>query len=341
MRVTKTTAFLQVLIIFIAFISFGCSKSSSISSTLVGDWARSSEFEGVSRSEAVSFIIGDTLYMGGGFDGTNRLTDFWAFNQSTGTWYRRADFPGTARNSAVGFSANGYGFIGTGFDGINKLNDFWKFNPATNSWTRVADFPGTARYGAVAFGINNKGYVTTGYDGTYLKDLWQYDPTSNSWSQKASLGGDKRSNAVVFVYNNSAYVVTGINNGSYLNDMWVYDPTANVWTEKRKISNATDQTFDDTYGTNIVRSNAAIFLIDSKAYLTGGTNGTVMSTTWEYDIASDLWAQKTSFEGASREGSIGFTLKNRGYITSGNNSSAYYDDLWEFLPTTAVNANNN
>jgi len=321
--------------------AYSCTKSSVTSTDLVGNWARSSEFEGVGRTEAVSFTIADKVYVGGGYDGTTRLNDFWQYDQSNGTWYRKADFPGVARNSAVAFSVNGKGYVGTGFDGINKLKDFWEYDPASDTWTQKTDFAGTPRYGAVAFSIGSKGYITTGYDGNYLKDLWEYDPSTNTWLQKASLAGSKRTDAVAFVSDNKAYVVTGVNNGSYLNDFWAYDPATDSWTEKRKITSVSDDAYDDDYGTDITRSNATIFIMNNKAYLSTGNRNGIIGTTWEYDIANDLWAQKTSFEGTAREGGLSFTINNRGYLTTGNTSSSRFDDLWEFFPNDAVNANDN
>ncbi|MCH5686214.1 hypothetical protein LWM68_19320 [Niabella sp. W65] len=41
---------------------------------------------------------------------------------------------------------------------------------------------------------------------------------------------------------------------------------------------------------------------------------------------------RTSFEGASRQGAIGFSLGGVGYITTGTGGSTYFDDLWEFYP---------
>lgn len=340
MKLTKLS-FLVLLISGIAFTMGSCSKSSSSSSDLTGDWARASEFEGVGRTEAVTFTIGDKIYVGGGYDGEDRLNDFWEFTQSTGTWKPLASFPGTARNSAVAFAINGKGYVGTGYDGLNKLKDFWEYDPASDKWTKIADFEGSARYGAVAFSIGSYGYVSTGYDGNYLKDLWRYDPSSNTWEQMASLTGSKRTDAVAFVYSNKAYVVTGVNNGSYLNDFWVYDPAANSWVEKRKITSSSDESYDDDYGSNITRSNAVIFLMNNKAYLTTGTRSGVLGTTWEYDIANDLWAEKTAFEATAREGALAFTVGGKGFVTTGNNSSSRFDDLWQFLPDNEQSDDNN
>jgi hypothetical protein len=81
--------------------------------------------------------------------------------------------------------------------------------------------------------------------------------------------------------------------------------------------------------------------MNNKAYVATGNRSGVIGTAWEYDIANDVWAEKTGFEGTAREGALAFTINNRGYITTGNNSSSYFDDLWEFLPDATVDATNN
>ncbi|HQD09195.1 MAG TPA: hypothetical protein PLQ65_05995, partial [Flavihumibacter sp.] len=136
----------------------GCTKSSS-SDTLVGNWVRRSDFEGVGRSEAVAAQLNGKAYVGLGYNGTDRLTDFWVYDNTSDFWQKKADFPGTARNSAVAFAANGKIYVGLGYDGVNYLKDFWAYDPGANTWTQVADFGGSARYDAVAFGIGDKGYV--------------------------------------------------------------------------------------------------------------------------------------------------------------------------------------
>jgi len=270
-----------------------CTKTSSTSTDTSGNWVKRSDFEGVTRSEAVSFVIGDTAYIGLGYDGTNRLGDLWAYDQVNNFWHQEAHMPGTGRSSAIAFTAAGNGYIATGYDGLNMLQDVWQYNPANNSWSKKNDFAGGARYDAVGFSISDKGYVSTGYDGNYLKDLWQYDPASDLWAQQISMGGSKRPAAVAFVYNNKAYVCTGSNNGSTagVNDLWVYDPTATpVWTEKRKISNVSTDAYDDAYA--IIRSNAVAFVMNGKGYITTGENGAVLNDTWEYDFTNDLWVKK-------------------------------------------------
>jgi N-acetylneuraminic acid mutarotase len=81
--------------------------------------------------------------------------------------------------------------------------------------------------------------------------------------------------------------------------------------------------------------------MNNKAYLCTGNRSGIIGTAWEYDIANDTWAEKTSFEGTAREGALSFTIKNQGYLTTGNNSSIRFDDLWKFFPDVEVNTNDN
>ena len=119
------------------------------------------------------------------------------------------------------------------------------------------------REGMTAFSINSVGYVLGGEDadGTAYKDMYAYQPTTDTWSKVADFGGDKRSNAVAFVIDDIAYVCTGISNGSYPNDFYKFDPTEGsigTWTELRKISDISDDSYDDDY--DIIRTNSYNFV---------------------------------------------------------------------------------
>jgi len=296
------------------------------------------QLNGVARSEAVSFTIGDTVYVGTGYGGTARLSDFWAYNAQSNSWLQVANLPGAARNSAVGFTIGNQGYVGTGYDGANLLNDFYRFNPTNNTWDTIPPFAGTARFDAVAFGIGNYGYLATGFDGnTYYNDFWQFNPTmgaKGTWVQKKNFGGQKRGAAVAFVYGTKGYVVTGTNNGTECGDFWYYDATADQWVQLRDIFNSnTSQTYDDKY-IDIERDNAVSFVIGSTAYLITGENGYLVPATWAYNFADDQWTSISPFQ-PSRQGAVGFSSNGYGYITTGKSSSAdsvYLNDLIKFDP---------
>ena len=327
------------LIFSTAIITQGCDASEDSSDDLVGNWKRSSDFDGNARSEAVTFTIGDQVYLTTGTTDRDRFKDLWEFNLVRQYWSQKADLPGVARNSAVGFAIGTKGYVGTGYDGSNRLNDFYEYDPSSNTWTQKADFIGSARYDAVGFSINNKGFISCGFDGNYLKDLYEYNPSSNSWTQKASIGGSKRSAAQVFVLNDKAYICSGNNNGSSLNDLWMYDSPSDTWTEKRKISNVSDEDYDDDY--TIQRSNGVCFTIGNYAFISTGENSSYISTTWQYDPVSDVWTQKTAFEGTGRVGAVAFTLNNRAFVLTGRSGSLSFDNMYELDPTAEQNDDDN
>jgi N-acetylneuraminic acid mutarotase len=313
-------------VLSIAFLAVGCEEDE----TVYGDWIRLGDFEGDARSDASSFSINNKGYLCGGYDGKDRLTDLWEYDATLDSWMQKADFPGTARTTATAFALDNKGYVGTGYDGDDYLNDFWEYDPATNVWTRKADFAGSARYGAISFGIDGNGYLGTGYDGKFLKDMWRYSPLDDAWTQIASVGGSKRNNATAFVSGGNAYVVCGVNNGSHITDFWKFDPGTETWTALRDISNKTDDDFDDEY--NIARANAVAMIIGNRVFITCGESGSLRSDTWEYDPATDLWEETSSFEGTARTGTLTIHTSTRSFVLTGRSSTYRFDDMWEFLP---------
>ena len=325
-------------LLFASLLFFVVSCSKSTSSTNTGNWVNQSEFNGVVRSEAVSFVVNDTAYIATGYDGTNRLSDIWSFSPvGIGSWTLRAQFPGTPRSSAVAFAAQGKGYIATGYDGLNMLGDTWQYDPAANTWTKKADFGGSPRYDAVGFGLMDKGYVGTGFDNNYDKDFWIYDPSSDSWSsQNPGFGGNKRKQAVTFVHNNIAYLATGINNGTLQSDFWSFN--GSTWTQLRNTANLSTDSYDDQYGP-IDRANAVAIVIGDSAYITTGEQPTLTSNTFGYNFLQDQWFSTQPYEGAPRTGATGFSITAGGYVGLGVSSTLPYDDFRKFFPNEAYNAN--
>ncbi len=325
------------------FFLLACSKSNV---SPLGNWVKKSDFEGLPRGAAVSFVINNMAYLGLGynsdltisntdFDINGFLKDFWRYDPSMDRWYRIANFPGNARNAAVAFSVNGKGYVGTGYDGNNKLKDFWEYDPTSNTWTQKDDFIGGGRYSAVGFSLNNFGYVGTGYGDDLVDkvDFYRFDPTAAAGSQwvKVQSIGSKRRSATAFTYNNKAYVCSGFNNGVFLTDMWEYDPTADNWTKKVAL--------DSNSAWTIVRQNASSFVMGDKGYVFLGEKSAALSDVWEYNFVADTWTQKTNFEGAARTNAVAFVVSGKGIVATGQSASYYLDDVYEFQPFAAYNKN--
>lgn len=321
-----------------------CSKSTT--TELLGNWTTAPDFGGDDRGEAVSFVIGDYAYIGTGTSNNkDKYNDLWRFSLATKYWESMTSMPTAAgnRNSAVAFVVGTKAYIGTGYDGVNYLKDLWEFDPAGaagGKWTQKADIPAVngkdGRQEATAFSLNNMGYVTCGYNGSALLDLWQFNPNSGAngtWTQKASLGA-KRYSAQCFIINGKAYVISGNSSGTVLKDLWMYNDATNQWTEMRKIFNFSSESYDDNY-TTIPRYNGVAFTQGGKGYLTTGTNGSNISSTWEYDATADTWLEKTAFEGSSRASAIAFVLSDRGFVMTGLSGTAPLGNGMEWHPNDA------
>ncbi|BFM43607.1 kelch repeat-containing protein [Flavobacterium sp. CFS9] len=327
-------------ILFVTLFSglFFISCSNDSSEELIGNWVKKSAFDGPARSSATSFVIGDYAYVATGYTGDVYLKDLWSYNSNGDYWEQKADLPGIGRSSASAFALNQKGYIGLGYDGTNKLKDFYQYDPSNNTWTQKTDFAGTGRYAAVGFQAGGKAYFGTGYDGNYLKDFYQYNDQANNWTLVNGFSGNKRRNATVFVIADKVYLGTGINNGVYQEDFWEFDPATEAWTRKRDIDKDTDDdsSYNDDYA--VVRSNASAFAMNGLGYVVGGDN---IKTIWEYNPTTDLWAEKTPTEGATRTDAVGFAINNRGFYMLGRTGSTYFDDAWEFKPLEEQTSNDN
>jgi N-acetylneuraminic acid mutarotase len=364
----RHTFYLSLFSLGILVACISCHKSSGVPSAGQGAWMPAADFVGRPRSNAVSFVIGDTAaYVGLGYNenvltNNGRLNDFFVFNphygvnSNFGGWAQVQSFPGAPRSNAVGFNLGSYGYVGTGWDGnTTSYNDFYQYDPTNNQWSVKASFPGAARYDAVGFGLQGKGYIGTGFTTTPVNDFYQYDPQADSWaatpvplgtSTSPSDPFSARAGAVTFLYNNKAYLVSGMSvDGSMAADFWSFDPSqASSWTRLRDIINEA-HSYDVLYY-DITREYAVGFVNGSQAYLTSGVNAAMQShsapandqyivpTTWIYNFATDLWSQPTSYNPQERYGAIAFTVNGKNYVGTGSNGSSTLSDLDLFVPNT-------
>lgn len=311
-------------IAILSILAIGCSNDDDDDIDR-GNWKERSVFDGIPRSNAISFTINNKGYMGTGYDGDDYLNDFWMYDIDGDFWSQKADFPGTPRSAASGFALNDKGYLGVGYDGDNELNDFWEYDTNSNSWMQKSNFGGGIRRGAVGFGINNTGYIGTGYDGDNdKKDFWKYDPINDQWEELIGFGGNKRKDAITFTIDGKVYLGTGISNGLYKDDFWVFDPQTEIWTRKN------DLTEEDDY--TIIRSNAVAFSINELGYIATGSTAGSLNTIWEYSPSIDEWEEISNLEAIPREDAISFSNGTKGFVLLGRTGSLYLDDNYELFP---------
>jgi N-acetylneuraminic acid mutarotase len=367
---------------------FSCTKA-SLNYAQNGNWVGRATFSGIAMGAGASFVINNIAYVGTGINPLTphaKLQTMFSYTASAiankaygydsayGSWAQVGSFPGQPRSDAVGFTIGSTGYLGSGLadDGATALADFYAYNAAANTWSEIdsihdadSSYP---RYDAVAFGFDTTAYVLTGTNQLYyFADIWRYSPSTNTWINQVAppAGFSPRSAAIGWVYNGQGYIVTGYTPGSssatgnLCYDFWRFTPqgdnSTTSWFRLRDIYNTSPQSYDDGYA-DIERSGGQGFLIlgqpsGDKAYVTLGTaNGIDVTFTWEYTFSTDLWNEKTPYEGTPRTGAAAFTLSGavpsaagvattRGFIATGLNqgSTAAFSDCEEFFPNQVYN----
>ncbi|OKL38993.1 Kelch repeat-containing protein [Pontibacter flavimaris] len=83
----------------------------------------------------------------------------------------------------------------------------------------------------------------------------------------------------------------------------------------------------------VARSGAVNFVIDGKAYVGTGHDGSRrLSDFWMFDPAMNNWVRKADFPGAARSAAVGFTANGKGYIGTGYDGTDYLKDFYEYDP---------
>jgi len=158
----------------------------------------------LSRSYHAGVVVGDILYVFGGFVSSAQAVanDLWSYNTVSKAWSLhsangRAGAPLARQgHSAVFFNDTVVGpsiiFFG-GYNGTGGLNDVWQYQISTTNWIQLskgsADGP-SPRWGSSVVGSSNTSIVIFGgsfVGGTinpYYNDVWsltQADPASHTW----------------------------------------------------------------------------------------------------------------------------------------------------------------
>jgi N-acetylneuraminic acid mutarotase len=133
--------------------------------TATNTWSAATNMP-TARGQAWAGVVGDTLFVIGGFSDENSVTAAnEAFIPGTGWILTAADMP-SARAEMDGGVFNGLLFVVGGLwqEGTDKivLNTFAKYDRVTNSWTSLPALPTTRSEAAAAF-LNGKLYVAGGY----------------------------------------------------------------------------------------------------------------------------------------------------------------------------------
>lgn len=299
-----------------------------------GYWTQKADFPIAGRQHAPSFSIGSKGYVIFG-NSTSFLNsdDLVEYDQATDTWTQKADFPGSDRLFGQVFAINDKAYVCSGAEWTSYgtyigFNDVWRYNPANDNWVQLGNFPGTARHGGFSFAYDGKGYVGMGMDenNNYLNDMWEYNPSTDTWTQKASFPGTPRKSGFNFAIGKYGFIGLGYYGSSLtqIMDVWQFDAPANTWIQKNNFPYAG-------------RCWLGSFAIGNKGYIVDGyLIAAQVNTTqfYEYDPNNDTWTQLEDYTGDARRAGSGFAINGKAYYGTGNASSNWYLDFYEYTPGT-------
>jgi hypothetical protein len=181
------------------------------------------------------------IYIFAGYDGSNRVNDFWQFDTQQEEWSLvDAAFgqPPTPRHSHSGVEYDDSMYIFGGYDG-NYRSDFHRYNFAQRKWSSVPvkGCVPKARYRTSTAAFQNLMLVVGGHDGAkHLNDFWHLNFDTLEWSVVETAGNtlppSPRDSHTAVICNDSMYLFGG-STGNARNDLYSFSFETNQWHEVR------------------------------------------------------------------------------------------------------------
>merc|ERR1719506_1972107 len=240
------------------------------------------------RSLHVLVLVGDALYIFGGYDGQNRVADFHKFDFNTGTWtlLPNQTVKPSARDRHVAVAHSNCIYVFGGYDGSNRINDLWQYDTDMERWAIVegSGQAPTPRHSHSGVEHSRSLYIFAGYDGNYRSDLHEFHLGRQKWSLVPAKGhGPKaryRTSAVV--HHNRMLVFGGHDGAKHLNDFYELNFDTLNWSavEPSPMSKVLPPTPRD--------SHIAVIHGESM-FLFGGSIGTARNDLYEFRLDTCTW----------------------------------------------------
>lgn len=217
---------------------------------VANSWERIPDFPIEVRS-AMSFVIGDTAYVGGGIYIEKRgdLTiakvskKLYAYHENSSRWIEKDSLPiGCVYSAAFSDKENGYFIGGVISDETGKLdlnfrydNRVYKYAPANNKWEIANDFVKPVKHAAGISSENARHFVFGGLIDTFSV-IHEYMPNDTWRLEEVTCFNDSMqvSEFISFYENNNIYFGLGSQrkrNSLLPNSLWRYNIETNTCEE--------------------------------------------------------------------------------------------------------------
>ena len=200
-------------------------------------WSNFSEIPD-SRVSSGCAVVGDKVYVVGGWKNEDVLSSVFMCDPSGGTWTTTGSrmLCGRSGHGVVALDGRIYALGGVNMKG-DELNTAEVMDVATQEWRNIADM-NTRRRGVGAGVLNGKVFAVGGHDGERcLSSVECYDPEEDTWSHVGNLTVARYA-AGVCVLDGFLYCVGGRSRKRTEKTVERFNPDTNTWSLVAKMNHS-------------------------------------------------------------------------------------------------------
>lgn len=264
------------------------------SSAEAGKWSVVTARSGVppcQRSLHAAAVWANSMYIFGGYDGTQRINDLHCFNFTTQQWTRLstesdAVSPSPRDRHVACVHGNGFYIFG-GFDGLTRVNDMHCFDLEQHCWVPVGAGAGgghvpSPRHSHSAVVYGDSMFVFGGYDGSYKNDFHEFDFRTQLWTpvQSAGKAPKARYRGTCVVHGHEMILHGGHDGNKHLQDTFIFNFNTRIWSEVEASGDMPS-----------ARDSHVAVVHKSSMYIFGGSTGTAVGDFHELNLDKFAWSQ--------------------------------------------------
>jgi N-acetylneuraminic acid mutarotase len=260
------------------------------------------------RTEVTATIIGDNIYVIGGFDKSGKVLDtIEVYNMKNDSWKAVAPLPQPLHHTAA-TTFNGSLYVVGGYTNNNWLPSakLFIYYPKNDIWTEGSPMP-TARGALTAVFIDEILYALGGEGESGIMDINEaYNSKTKNWISKSPMP-TARHHAASVVVDEDVYVIGGRIEGilpiTNVNVMEMYDPTMDKWIILDPMPSE--------------RSGISAASVNNTIYVFGGEDITkTYNNNEKYNVENNIWESQEPLPTA-RHGLSAVSVNDKIYVIGG------------------------